>query len=893
MPLPPSLRPCPGVRRLLAAIAVLTTPALANADAVVDPGRLDHAIVPTREEVRLVLDADRSDYTGSVNVALEAVKPSDVIRFHARALKVDAATLVGSAGAVPVTSIEPVGDDQVRLHLASALKPGAYKLQLTFHNAYNTRAIALYKVVTGGHGYLFTQFEANEAREAFPCWDEPEFKIPWQLTLTVPKAHMAVSNTPIVSETPGANGTKVVAFKETRPLPSYLIAIATGPLESVPIPGLSVPGRVVTVQGQTALAAEAAKVTPSILNALQGYFGRPYPYEKLDLIAAPEFLYGAMENAGAVIFADRRLLVLPGATSAEQERQLTGVIAHELAHMWFGDLVTMKWWDDLWLNESFASWMATHVMNKVYPEVHSDLLGVEGTNRAFTVDSRLSTRAMRQTVKSADNLNLLADELAYQKGEAVLTMFEGWLGVETFRQGVVAYLKAHEWRNAEGQDLWNSISKASGQDISAAMSTFLDQGGVPLVTVEPLDGGRVKLSQKRFLFSNTAPQPTRWRIPVILKYATGTTVATKRVWLADESQTVDLGTGRAPDWIYPNAGNSGYYRWIVPGPMLTTLSERARARLDPIERMGFVHDVSALLEAGLVHGDDFLRLTAPFADDPAPEVVAATVRVVNGARAPLVVDDDADAFAAWLRATFGPPLQHMGIERRSGEPLACSFTRPLLLRFLADAGQDTHVRAYAESLGVAYRKDPRSIDPSLIECAITIPALRGDRALFDEYQKRFESTRVPIERQLYLTGLGTFRDPALQKAALDYALSGPLRPQEVLMVPGAMSRSSTGGEGGRGGGGDYPDFVQDWVRTRYADITAHLPANFLTRVMILWSGCDDSKLSAAEAFYAEHKVDGGDRTINRMADAMHDCAHLHAREADHVSQFLKTSASRP
>jgi alanyl aminopeptidase len=878
----------------LAFVLLLSGPSMARAADAVEGDRLGRDVVPTRQAVRLVLDADKPDYTGTVSVALQVRRSTDAIRFHARALTVDAVTLTGPQGAVVVKGIDKPRPDQARVTLAKPLVPGAYMATISFHNNYNTRAVALYKVETGGHSYLFTQFEATEAREAFPCWDEPEFKIPWQLRLAVPSTHMAVSNTPIVSETPGADGMKVVTFLETKPLPSYLIAIATGPLESVEIPGMSVPGRVITVKGQTTLAAEAVKVTPPILKALEDYFGRPYPYEKLDLIAAPEFLYGAMENAGAVVFADRRLLVVPGGASAEQQRQLTGVIAHELAHMWFGDLVTMKWWDDLWLNESFATWMATHVMDRVFPDVHSGLLSLIGYQRAFATDSRPSTNAMRQKVESADNLNQMANDLAYQKGEAVLTMFEGWLSVPTFRTGVIAYLKAHEWSNAEGQDLWNALSEASGQDIGAAMSTFLEQPGVPLVRVEPRADGSVRLTQRRFLTSGAiAPTSQLWRIPVILRFAHGGKIETKRVWLTDSVETVSLGIGHAPEWIYPSAGASGYYRWSVPDPMLEKLATSARPSLDPAERMGYILNLTALLRAGEVRGDDYLKRVGRFADDSAPEVISVLIDMLNESRVSLISKDQEESFAGWLRVTLDPAMDRIGLGKTTGEPLGYSYTRPLLMRFLGDAGRDRRVVAYAESLGRAYLQDPRAIDPSLAEVSITLPALRGGRALFEEYRKRFENTKVPIERTLYLAGLGSFRDPQLRAAALDYALKGPLRPQEVLQVPQAMAVNAMGAEWR--GASVYPDAVFDWTLKRHAEIATRLPPNFLVRVMSLSQGCGDDRLAAARAFYSEptHHILGGERAMERMTDATKDCISLRDREARRVAEYLRSVTARP
>jgi alanyl aminopeptidase len=873
----------------------IAEPRTAAADSA--PPRLSHDAIPTSQAVELTLDPEKTDYHGRVTIALDVRTPTSTLRFHTRATSLGNVSLTGPNGAVTVAKIEHLVPDQARVTLAAPLAPGAYTLVVPFHKSYNTRAIALYRVVTGGRAYLFTQFEDTEAREAFPCWDEPEFKIPWSMTLTVPATDLAVSNTPIARETRDG-ATKRVVFARTRPLPSYLIAIAVGPFETVPITGMHMPGRVVTVRGASRMAAEAVKATPGIIRSLERYFGRPYPYEKLDLIAAPEFLFGAMENAGAVVFADRRLLIDPRSVSPEQRRSLTGDVAHELAHMWFGDLVTMKWWDDLWLNESFASWMATKVMDDVYPETRSGVTRLYSVERAFTVDSRGSTRAMRQKIAGATSLGQTANELTYSKGQAVLTMFEGWLGIPKFRAGVLDYLAEHEWGNAQGSDLWNALGKQSGENIDTAMSSFLDQPGVPLVTVEPLAGGRVRLRQRRFLISGgEAHEPdVVWHVPVILRYPGRDSVHVHRVWLTGAETTVDLGLAPAPAWIEPNANASGYYRWSIPDAMLEPIAAAARQHTLTIrERIDLVSNLTALLRAGMLHGDRYLELVAPLAADPAPEVTREVVDAFNSTRAALTTPQARTAYAAFLRGTFEPALDHFGMHPRRGEPEGVALMRPALLHLLADAADDTRVLAYAESLGSAYRRNPASVPASLVETGVLVGAERGDRAQFDDYRRRFETTTVPIERTLYLTGLGVFRDPALRAAALDYALTAPLRPQEVLMIPGAMATNSLGGEGGRGGGAQYPDEVAHWVLDHFAALTARMPPNFSARLIGLAGGCSEERLTMLRKFFDDpaHHVPGGDNSMRRLADAIEECASLHDRESGRVERWLLQRTGRP
>jgi hypothetical protein len=408
---------------------------------------------------------------------------------------------------------------------------------------------------------------------------------------------------------------------------------------------------------------------------------------------------------------------------------------------------------------------------------------------------------------------------------------------------------------------------------------------VPIVTVEPLGGGRVRLSQRRFLTLGAAEASERWRVPAILRYPAPGGPRSKRVWLTARDTVVDLGVATTPAWIEPNAGGSGYYRWSVPGTMLDSLAA-ARTTLTPRERIDLTANVTALLRGGQVPGDQYLQLMARLADDPSPEVTRGTVEVLNETRIPLTTPRAEDAMAAYLRTTFEPALRRFGMEPQPGEPVGVSLMRPALLRLLADGGHDARVVAYAESLGRDFRRDPGSIPPSLVETGIVVGAMRGDRAQFDDYRRRFETTRVPAERPIYLAGLGNFRDPALRAAALDYALSGPLRPQETLMIPSAMAVSGTAI--GRGGSAIYPDDVTRWMMDHFADLSAKMPPNFSTRLMALGGGCSEDRLDKLTSYFKDpsHRIQGGEATLSRMTDAIRECSGLHERESARAERWL-------
>ncbi len=858
------------------AVAFASSGAVDGAPAPI--GRLGRDVVPVSQAIELELDPRMPEYTGSVEIVLDVKKSLRSFRFHAESIELLELTLgrQGSAAKPIRLAASPFADGQVEVAADGEIAKGRYTLRVVFHNDFDTQAKGLYRLQVGGTWYAFTQFEAVEAREAFPCWDEPGFKIPYRVTLTVPVADAAIANTSEESVVENG-GKRTTIFKTTRPLPSYLLAIAAGPFEFVTIPGTSVPARVVMTKGQSALAGQAVAMTPRILAALERYFGSRHPYEKLDLLAVPEYWYGAMENPGAITFVDRLLLLDPATVDDEAREDLAVITAHEIAHMWFGDLVTMAWWDDLWLNESFASWMGDKITAEVFPEFNAPVDQLKSAQRVMGLDSQLTTRAMRQPVVSMDSLLQSADALAYSKGSAVLHMVEAWIGAPAFRSGVLAYLKAHADANATADDLWNALGKASRKDVKAALSSFLDQPGVPLVTLEPLPGGRVQLRQSRFLNAGAkAPRSQLWQIPVTLRYPEGSGTKTQRVLLTKPAQVVALETKATPSWIHPNADEAGYYRWSVPPAVFTRIASEAGQLLDTRERLGFLGNASALLSAGELRGDDYVRVIESFASDPDPEVVGGVLTALENMRETFFAQGREAAFAPFVRRTMEPALQRFGAGKRDGEPETVTVLRPRLLEALGDAGRDESVLSMIEGLAGAYVDDVGSVDPSLADTAIRLSAIRGDAALFDLYCRRFEAAQVPTERRRFLSALGNFRDPALADRALDYVFKGPLRPQEIMVIPRTMGAVPA-----------QQAKAFAWMTARYDEIAARLPSDFMVYMPYFAYGCSSARVDAAKAFFADpkHAPPGTSTELSRVAESVGDCVGLDAREGESVRRY--------
>ncbi len=459
-------------------------------------------------------------------------------------------------------------------------------------------------------------------------------------------------------------------------------------------------------------------------------------------------------------------------------------------------------------------------------------------------------------------------------------MFEQWVGKAVFHAGVRAYLKTNEWSNATAQDFWAALSRASKVDMAAAMSTYFEKPGVPLVTARPLGGGRVELTQRRFLnFGVDEPsgRPPVWHIPVALRWSDGSTVRTHKVLLKETSRTIQLPETRNIEWIHPNAGEYGFYRWSVPADMLTKLVDVASQALSDRERVALAGHLAALMDAGQIRGDDYLKTLPRLAADPLPEVVSAVAGGLGKVRSAFVTSELEDPFAMYVRRTLGPALQRIGRTKTRGEPEMVTMLRPTLLRWLGDDGQDRAVRDFALTTAKKYFDDPTSVDPAVAGTCLRLAALEGDRKLYDSYKKKFESARVPAERSRYLSALGCFQKPDIIEDALAYALSGPLRVHELTTIPRSVAGSI-----------HLRDRVFKWVTDNYEQITSRVPPSMAAYTPYFASGCSAERLAAARIFFGvpAHQVPGTERQLSKVAESITDCVSLREREGKAVREYL-------
>ncbi|MEY4488685.1 MAG: Aminopeptidase, partial [Verrucomicrobiota bacterium] len=788
--------------------------------AALDPLRLTREVEPIAQAVELSLDPTRDDFSGRVRIDVVVNTPTPAFRLHSLGPVFTSTTLTDLAGhSLALTAtLTDAALGLVTLTAPAPIPPGNYVLAIDFTNTFNRTGVGLYKTVSRGAPYLFTQFEACAARRAFPCWDEPVFKIPWQLTLTIPAALTAVTNSPatqdsIAAPTSGA-ATKTLAFGRTPPMPSYLVALAVGPFESVPVPGLSVPGRILTPRGQSALAAEAARITPTILAHLESYFGVPYPYAKLDQIAVPEFTAGAMENAGLVTYRDTILLMDPAKPSFEARRTLANIVAHELAHMWFGDLVTMSWWDDLWLNESFADWMCAKIVGQTFPDYRIHLHQFNAIRGAMRTDSLPSAQPIHRPITASDNPDQLFDDITYSKGKGILNMVESWIGPDAFRAAMRAYFLKHAWGSTTASDLWAAFDAASGENISALLAAFIEQPGVPFVSFTLTADGRLTLTQKRFANLGAPSLPGLWQVPVVLTWSAGGQLKRERLLLTKETQTFTLPGLADADWIYPNAGEAGYYRWTLPAELNTRLAHHA-AKLATIERLGLLDNAGALFNAGQLAGGDCLAFLTAFASDAEPEVAQKVAGALGSIRDTFVRAPQQKNFAALTTSLLRPALTRIGLRPRADELPHIAPLRSTLMTGLGLRVADPEVIACARELTTQFLREPASVDSTLADAALGVAAYHGDAALFDAFQSSLEKAATPDARALLIGTLGGFRDPALIDRALAYSLTAQLNSTEFLEIAYAIRDV------------DLRPRVVDWAIANYLALKAKAPAAYM------------------------------------------------------------------
>ncbi len=844
--------------------------------------RLPKHVRPSLYQVSIRTDPERADFSGAVHIHLDLAQPTRTVELHSRELTLSEATLEVNGEARPLTIELDPARQIVRFGAAADLAPGKAVLRVAFAGQLAPSMHGIYLATDGSSRCVCTQCEATDARAIFPCFDEPEFKAALEWTITTPDGLTALANGPHVKDVV-QDGQRTWTFAPTRAVSSYLAALAVGDLESSPEKVVDgIPLKVWATRGKASQTAFALDYTARLLPWYQDYFAVDYPFAKYDQVAVPGFDAGAMENIGLVLFRQNLLLMDAGTASWRQEKIIAKVIAHEFAHMWFGNLVTMKWWDDLWLNEAFAEWMAHKAVDAITPDyrVWDDFQ--DDKNRALIDDALPATHPIWTDVETPDQAIEMFDVITYQKGCAVMRMLESFLGETAFRDGLRRYMKAYAYSNAAGPDLWRELEATSQQPVDALMKSWIAVSGFPLVDIAARADGTVSLAQRRF-FSNAerakSPGDTLWDIPVVVRYADDRGVHEHRHIFAKQQESITVPVQGRLRWMYGNASEIGFYRTHPDPDTLTALLAEGLEHLSPVERMGLIEDQWALVRNATSTIERFLLVleamtkggsAAPIADHNVLRAVVDRLGTVEtlleDAESPAVLD----RFRAWVRAQFADALAELGLSPKAGEPQNDVQRRAILLHAMGRLGRDPGTLDAALKLAEAERNDPRSVDPNLVGVVLGIAAMLGDSARYDTWRETYQARRAagqpPQVTMRYLYTLAEFKPEALVARTLAGLDDGTV-PQEAV---GPVVGQVFGTRHGRHAAWDYVRKSWDSLRVRVGDMG-------LSRVVEAVASLPYASRAEIVAFFEAHPPAGAERALARALERIDEREELRRR----------------
>ena len=854
--------------------------------------RLPLSAVPIRYEIQIEPHLHSGTFTGAETIEVTVKEAVNELVLNAAELSIGKVTIRNVQGQTfRGEAMLEEGAERTRLVFPQALGLGVWRLSLSFTGALSEKLRGFYRSMVkpshssasgaaveeeGENLLAVTQFEATDARRAFPCWDEPAFKAVFLLTLVIEEGLTAISNSRIVSEDriPGS-GKKAVRFAPTIPMSTYLVAFVVGRLEAteaVQVDGT--PIRIWCVPGKTHLARFAQEIAGFSLRFFQDYYGIPYPGEKLDLIAIPDFAFGAMENLGAITFRETALLVdEASATHAELER-VADVVAHEIAHMWFGDLVTMTWWNGLWLNEAFATFMEMLAVDAWRPAWKRWVTFGVSRAAALVVDGLATSRPIEFEVVAPKDADAMFDVLTYEKGGAVLRMLEQYLGPSVFRDGVRRYLVAHQFGNAQTADLWQALGEASNERIPAVMDEWIFRPGYPLVTVTADETAMLAFSQRRFVYlANESETSETWHVPINLRLRVNGEARSMRLLLSSAEQRAEL-PGR-PEWVVVNEGGHGFYRVRYAPELLQKLTDVALEVLAPVERFNLINDAWALTLAGLAPVGEYLNLTARFRREDDRNVWTALL--ASAAYLNRIIElGDRSRFEAWVRDRLGVAVARLSFAPQPGEDALVRQLRGDLLRVMGTLGNDPTIQAKARDLYETYWQRPSSVDPDVLAALIAILAYGGGEGEYAEFLERFKAAQTPQEEQRYLSSLAGFRDPGLLRRTLQLAVSDEVRTQDAPFLVRSLLMNVHG-----------RDLAWHFVKDNWETMERRYPLGGLRRMCEGITALATRTLEEdVRQFFTSRNISLGGKTLEQYLEQLRVAVTFREREARNLSAYF-------
>jgi aminopeptidase N len=846
-----------------AAVLFVTIPATAQ--------RLPLTVKPLHYSLTLTPDLKAATFSGTDVIDVELTEPMSAITLNAIEIKFGKVTTEVGGKTLIATVSEDAEKQQATLDFGQNLPAGKLKLAIVYTGLLNGELRGFYLSKTAKRNYAVTQFEATDARRAFPSFDEPALKATFSIKLIVDKPDTVISNTNMITDEPVGTDKHAVTFAETPRMSTYLVAFLVGDFQCLSGSSDGVPIRSCATPDQVQYGKFALEAAEFTLHYYDTYFGIKYPMPKLDMIAIPDFEAGAMENFGAITYRETDLLVDPDHASVGALKRVADVVTHEMAHQWFGDMVTLEWWDNTWLNEGFATWMENKPVEAWKPEWNISQDVVQGNQGTLDLDARNVTRTIRAKANTPEEINEMFDGISYGKAGAVLLMVENYLGEETFRQGVHNYLAAHLYGNATAEDFWSAQTATSHKPVDKIMESFVALPGVPLLTFGDAAGGSVPVTQQRFFLNPKAHAESAqsWTVPVCLHAATGGQC---------ELLTPGEAALKAPagSVFFANASGAGYYRTAYSADVLRDLTAHAQTALSPEERLVLLGDQWALTRAGKSNTGAYLDLAGAVsanANSVTVDVIGGSLRGITTRIAS--TPEERAALAVWVRAKFGAEYRELGAPAASDSSEKREL-RASLMQLLAGTGQDPDVISQAKALTASSMADSSSVESTLADAALGIAAINGDTAFFDQLQKLATTAVNPQMRSRSLHALARFRDSALENRALTYAVSGEVKNQDVVGLL-AIELSTR----------DTQEAAWQFIQANWDKVIAQVTTDSGSGLVgATGSFCSTEKADEIGSFFAMHKVPSSARALARAKDAISDCVDLRAAQEPSLKAWL-------
>jgi len=850
-------------------------------------------IKPLHYQLELKPDIQNFTFSGNETIDVNIAESSSNIVLNALDIDIGSASIEINGTVLKTENITYNKEAETcTMTFPQEIPIGNGKIHIAFTGILNDKLRGFYRSQyvdpEGNTQYLATtQFEATDARQAFPCWDEPECKATFSVTLIVPSDLVALANTPEIENTTLSSGMKSVKFADTPIMSTYLLAFVVGDLTHIEKEAAS--GTIVgvwTTRGKEEQGRFALDTSVKLLSFFNDYFGIPYPLAKLDHIAIPDFAAGAMENWGAVTYRETALLVDQLNSSAGTRQRVAEVVAHEMAHMWFGDLVTMKWWDDLWLNESFASWMGTKAVDWLFPEwaMWTQFVNMD-TNRALSLDGLKNSHPIEQEVKNPAEVSQLFDAISYSKGASVIRMLEQFLSPEIFRQGLHKYLTANQYQNAQTIDLWNALEEVSKQPVTEIMNTWTSQMGYPVVSVtsERVNNGlTINLSQERFVYDNILndqPSPQmQWQVPVRVlvpqdNRASGTSI------ISDSKSSVTIsGISDDPNWFKLNPDQTGFFRvnytskdWqnLIPGIESQILSAT--------DRLGIQNDAYALSKAGLLSVTQFLSLANAYKSESDASVwsdLASNLKDIE-----TLISDESfyNAYRDFAKDLFKGAAQDIGWTPKTGEGHLDALLRSTVLSQAGNYG-DTEVLEEAQSLFAKYLQDTSSVHPDLRGLVYSLVAQSGDKTTYDALWTLERNSELQEEKIRLLISLARFSDVDLLKDLLARSLSDDVRSQDTITLVSAVAANIRG-----------RNIAWEFVKDNWTEFDKRYGGGgfgLMRLVAITGSFTSEEKATEIEDFFKEHPTPAAERTIRQSLERIRINTAWLGKNKDELSKWF-------